>query len=260
MTCGVDLTKIGARNPGDRGGGHTRPVLTDLWPMFGLVLRTPRLELRLPSPEQLAALGELAADGIHDPAVMPFVVPWTDAPPLERARSVLQYQWSVWGSWTPRKWTLELVVLAGGEVVGLQGAGGTDFAVTREVSTGSWLGLRHQGRGIGTEMRAAVLHLAFAGLGAEFAVSGAASDNVASLAVSRRLGYAADGLSRYSVRDRPRTDQRLRLDRAAWEAHRTVPVEIEGLAPCLPLLGLGPVDPAGPAVSAGASPPASPGA
>lgn len=213
-------------------------MLTDLWPMFGLVLRTPRLELRLPSPEHLAALGGLAADGIHDPAVMPFLTPWTDAPPLERARSVLQYQWSIWGSWTPRKWTLEFAVLVDGETVGLQGVGGTDFAVTREVATGSWLGLRHHGRGIGTEMRAAVLHLAFAGLGAESATSAASIDNPASLGVSRRLGYAADGLSRYSVRDRPRTDQRLRLDRAAWEAHRTVPVQIEGLEPCLPLFGV----------------------
>jgi hypothetical protein len=32
-------------------------------------------------------------------------------------------------------------------------------------------------------------------------------------------------------------EQRLRLDRAAWEAHRKVPVDIEGLEPCLPLLG-----------------------
>lgn len=248
------------RVTGVAAGGQTRSVLSDVWPLFGLGLRTPRLELRLPSPEQLAALGELAAEGIHDPAVMPFLTPWTDAPPLERARSVLQYQWSLWGSWTPRKWTLEFAVLVDGEVVGLQGIGATDYVVTREVGTGSWLGLRHHGRGIGTEMRAAVLDLAFAGLGAEFAVSEAASDNVPSLRVSRKLGYAADGLSRYSVRDLPTTHQRLRLDRSAWAAHRTVPVEIEGLEPCLPLLGLGPVDPAGPAVSAGASPPASPGA
>jgi RimJ/RimL family protein N-acetyltransferase len=214
-------------------------VLTDVWPLFGLVLRTPRLELRLPSLEQLAALGELAGDGIHDPAQMPFQTPWTDAPPPERARAVLQYQWSKWASLTPAAWTLELVVLAGGEVVGVQAIGATDFAVTREVVTGSWLGLRHQGRGIGTEMRAAVLALAFTGLGAETATSAAFADNPASLAVSRRLGYLDDGVGRFAVRDRLRIDQRLRLDRDRWEAHRTVPVEIEGLEPCRELLGLG---------------------
>jgi hypothetical protein len=55
-------------------------------------------------------------------------------------------------------------VLSGGVVVGSQGIGGRDFAVLREVHTGSWLGLRYQGQGIGTQMRAAVLHLAFEGL------------------------------------------------------------------------------------------------
>jgi hypothetical protein len=32
----------------------------------------------------------------------------------------------------------------------------------------------------------------------------------------------------------------LRLDRAAWQAHRQVPVEITGLAACLPSFGLPP--------------------
>ncbi|MFL6131130.1 MAG: GNAT family N-acetyltransferase [Mycobacteriales bacterium] len=220
-------------------------MLTDVWPLFGLVLRTPRLELRLPSPEQLAALGELAAEGVHDPAAMPFLVPWTDSPPAERARSALQYQWSQWGRWTPRDWRLELAVLAAGQAIGLQGLGATDFAVTRQVHTGSWLGRRHHRQGYGTEMRAAVLHLAFAGLGAEQARSGALADNAASLAVSRKLGYVEDGTARHCVRDRLVTDRRLLLDRARWEAHRTVPVQIDGLPPCLPLLGLAPVGPAG---------------
>jgi RimJ/RimL family protein N-acetyltransferase len=213
-------------------------VLTDLWPLFGLVLRTPRLELRLPSLRQLAGLGELAAEGVHDPAVMPFLTPWTDKPPKERARSVLQWQWREWAELSADKWSLGFVVLREDDVVGTQELGATDFAVVREVGTGSWLGRRHQGRGIGTEMRAAVLHLAFAGLGARQATSGAFADNPASLAVSRKLGYRPDG-----VRHRKRREEeaavelRLRLDRAAWEAHRTVPVEIGGLELCLPLLG-----------------------
>lgn len=216
-------------------------MLTDVWPLFALVLRTPRLELRLPSLEQLAALGELAAEGVHDPARMPFFAAWTDRPPAERARAVLQYQWSRWGQLAPQSWTLELAVLAGGEAVGVQGISATDFALTREVDTGSWLGRRHQGRGYGTEMRAAALHLAFAGLGAEQARSGAFTDNVASLGVSRKLGYVEDGTARHTVRDRLVVEQRLLLERARWEAHRTVPVEVEGLEACRPLLGLEPV-------------------
>ena len=212
-------------------------MLTDIWPLFGLVLRTLRLELRVPSLEQLAALAALADEGVHDPAEMPFLVPWTDLPPGPRGRSVLQHQWRQWGELTPQEWRLELVVLADGEPVGLQGIGGTEFAITREVHTGSWLGRRHHGRGIGTEMRAAVLHLAFAGLGADWAVSSALDGNGASIGVSRKLGYADDGIAVQAVRGRRRIDRRFRIDRETWAATQTVPVEVEGLEPCLDLLG-----------------------
>ncbi len=94
-----------------------------------------------------------------------------------------------------------------------------------------------QGQGMGTEMRAAVLALAFDGLGAEFALSGAFVDNAASLAVSRKLGYADDGIERQVVRGRPNDTRRLRLDRASWQAHRTIEGTISGLESCLPFFG-----------------------
>ncbi|HYB87926.1 MAG TPA: GNAT family protein [Streptosporangiaceae bacterium] len=208
------------------------------WPMAGLRLQTPALELRWPSPDDLNALAELAAAGVHDPEVQPFMVAWTDAPPDERARGTLQYHWSRWASWRPSDWMLELAVVRDGTVVGVQAIGARDFAVLREVSTGSWLGRRHQGQGTGTQMRAAVLHLAFEGLGAQHAVSAAFEDNDASLGVSRKLGYRDDGIERHVVRGRPATTRRLRLTRAGWNAARTVPVQIHGLQPCLPLFGL----------------------
>lgn len=73
----------------------------------------------------------------------------------------------------------------------------------REVHTGSWLGRRYQGQGIGTQMRAAVLHLALDGLGAQRAVSAAFEDNPASLGVSRKLGYRDDGIEWHVVRGPP---------------------------------------------------------
>jgi RimJ/RimL family protein N-acetyltransferase len=208
------------------------------WPLAGLRLQTPDLELRWPSLEDLDALAGLAAAGVHDPEVQPFMVAWTDAPPGERALSTLQYHWSRWGDWKPSDWALGLAVIRDGVVVGTQGISGRDFAVLREVHTGSWLGRAYQGQGIGTEMRAAVLHLAFEGLGARWAVSAAFEDNPASLGVSRKLGYRDDGIDWYLVRDRPAPAHRLRLDRAGWQAARTVPVQIHGLRPCLPLFGL----------------------
>jgi RimJ/RimL family protein N-acetyltransferase len=79
-------------------------------------------------------------------------------------------------------------------------------------------------------MRAAVLHLAFAGLDARFAVSDARDDNAASNGVSARLGYRPDGLRRQALRGEVATFIRLRLTREDWASHRTVPVTMEGVA------------------------------
>jgi RimJ/RimL family protein N-acetyltransferase len=209
-----------------------------VWPLYGLRLTTPRLELRLPDLETLAGLAGVAADGVHDAARMPFTVPWTDASPRERGRATFRHVLGTVADWSPRAWTLSLAVLHGAEVVGRQDLTASDFAVTREAETGSWLGLAHHGRGIGTEMRAAVLHLAFEGLGARWVTSAAMPDNPASLGVSRKLGYRPDGVTVAAVRGEARTLRRLRLDREGWEAHRTVPVEVEGLEPCRELFGV----------------------
>ena len=213
-------------------------MLIDHWPLVGLRLTTPRLELRLPGEEELAELGELAAEGIHEPDRMPFLVPWTDLPPGERARSVVQHHWARRGNWSPQNWALNLVVWETGRVVGLQTITARDFALMRQVSTASWLGARFQRQGIGSEMRAAVLHLAFAGLNALDAVSGAFEDNPSSFRVSMKHGYELDGVERHLVRGRPATMRRLRLTRSRWEQHQHVPVSITGLSPCLPMFGL----------------------
>ncbi|MEV6598864.1 GNAT family protein [Actinoplanes sp. NPDC051346] len=213
-------------------------MIADHWPLFGLALTTPRLELRLPDLDDLAQLADVAAAGVHDPAVMPFVTPWTDATSEQRARSVIQWAWSQWARWSPTDWSLQLVAVADGQIIGTQDIGAKDFATVRVVGTGSWLGREYQGRGFGTEMRAAVLDLAFAGLGAEAATSEAFEDNAASYGVSRKLGYVDDGDAWHAVRGRRVRGRRLILDRPRWSAARTTAVEITGLKPCLPMFGL----------------------
>jgi RimJ/RimL family protein N-acetyltransferase len=210
--------------------------MTTHYPLAELTLVTPRLRMRLPDLAELDALGQLAADGVHDPEAMPFLVPWTRQAPAERARAVVVYHFKTLGDWTPTSWALPFTVFLDGEVVGQQTMSAKNFAVTRECATGSWLGQRFHGQGIGTEMRAAVVHLAFAGLGAIDVVSGAFIDNPASLRVSAKLGYQPDGLHRYAVLGRSRVEQRLRLTRADWERRERVPVTIEGLDACLPML------------------------
>ncbi|WP_432071180.1 GNAT family N-acetyltransferase [Streptomyces sp. AA1529] len=211
----------------------------DIWPLYGLRLATPRLELRLPDDRTLAELARLASGGVHEDSEMPFSVPWTAAPPADRARGCFQHVLGTIAGWRPAEWTLSLAVLHGGRVIGRQDLSGTDFAVVRETHTGSWLGVAHQGRGFGTEMRAAALHLAFDGLGARSSLSAAMTDNPRSRRVSEKLGYRPDGLLTESVQGRARTLERLRLDRAGWEAHRAVPVETAGLgAAALALFGV----------------------
>jgi len=202
------------------------------WPLHGLRVRTPRLELRLPDEELLDEPASVAAGGVHAPDRMPFLAPWTDGEPDEVGRATYQHVLSTIAGWSAREWTLSLAVLHEGKVVGRQDLMGREFGVRREVMTGSWLGLAHQGQGIGTEMRAAVLHLAFEGLGARYAVSDAMTDNGRSLGVSRRLGYEPDGLQVEVTRGAATTLRRLRLDRAGWEKHRSVDVTVEGLDAC----------------------------
>lgn len=82
-------------------------------------------------------------------------------------------------------------------------------------------------------MREAVLHLAFAGLDAEEALSGAFEDNVASLATSRAVGYEENGEARGHRRDGSARTVRFRLGRDGWERRRRSDIEILGLEECL---------------------------
>ncbi|MDA0632839.1 GNAT family protein [Nonomuraea sp. MCN248] len=206
------------------------------WPFFRLSITTPRLELRYPSLEDLDELADRAVEGIHEAGVMPFVFPWSEAAPAERARSTVQYHFRQWGELSPARWSLDFVVVFEGQVVGMQELSAQDFTVLREVASGSWLGLRFQGRGIGTEMRSAVLHLAFAGLGAAYATTGAFEDNHSSIAVTRKLGYHEDGIALHRRQGGPAVTRNFRLPRDDWAPVEGI--EIHHLGPCLPLLGL----------------------
>lgn len=209
------------------------------WPLFDLVVRTPRLELRLPREAEFASLIELADAGIHDPDTMPFFVPWTDLEPGPRARETAKWLWSHRANWSPEKWTFTACVFVEGHPVGMQDLAAENFRAVRSVETGSWLGLSHQGQGIGREMREAILHLAFAGLGAEEALSGAFDDNAASLATSAAVGYEENGEGRGSRRDGSGRTVRFRMGREAWEQRRRSDIEIVGLDGCLEMF-LGP--------------------
>lgn len=212
--------------------------IADALPLLGLRITAGPLEMRGITDDLLADLAALAVRGIHAPDAMPFYVSWTDASPDDLPRNFAQYHWLNRAGFGPDAWTLDLAVLHDGELVGVQGLSTSHYLVTRTGETGSWLGLDHQRRGIGTLMRQILCAFLFDHLDAEEITSGAFTDNPASLAVSRKVGYLPNGIVRKTRRPGEcAVNQQLvltpdRLVRASY------PLEVEGLAPFRRLVGL----------------------
>jgi RimJ/RimL family protein N-acetyltransferase len=185
--------------------------LSDVWPLFGLKLATPRLELRPIRDEEIPAAVAAAQSGIHEAGRSPFSTPWTGLPADELGPNMARWYWRCRAECSPESWTLLLGIWHDGGFIGCQDVGAKDFAALKTVTTGSWLKQSVQGRGFGKEMRAAVALYAFDWLGAEAAESEAASWNEASLGVSRALGYELNGTTRKAWGTKVETVQHVRL-------------------------------------------------
>jgi RimJ/RimL family protein N-acetyltransferase len=210
--------------------------MIDPWPLRHLVLHTPRLTLRQDEDEGLYELAALALHGVHPPQEMPFVFPWTDQPPEDMVRSIVQFHWGSRSRLTSSDWFVNFLVRHEGQVIGTQRLSAKNFAITREVSSDSWLGLAYQRQGFGTEMRAAVLLFAFDYLGATTARSGAFTDNPASLSVSKKLGYRHDGTITRVRRGIVATEIRLVLEPSQFTRPEWT-LAVDGLDACRKLLG-----------------------
>lgn len=209
----------------------------DLWPPRDLVVRTPMLDLRLPTEPEIVQLAVLAGAGVNEEPDLPYALPWTVVASPELERNYCQHHAKALGDWKTTNWHLAMAVFVEGEPVGAQSLYGRDFATYRTVVTGSWLGMQWQRRGIGTEMRTAIMHLAFAGLDAQRAETLADLENVSSNLVSERVGYELNGDELKSAHGNVRTMQRYVLRRPAWEARRRSDITIEGLDACRDMFG-----------------------
>ncbi len=214
--------------------------LADLWPVFGLLIHTPRLRLRLPREDDLCELAR-AARIIAAPGEPQLHLPWMYQSSPDMERLFLQRYWRALAHWKPESWHLPLAIYLDGRPIGIQDMWASDFARIRSVGTGSWVTRSEQGHGYGTEARIAVLELSFGHLGAEEACTEYLDGNHASEKVSRKLGYADNGQHLvYRDDTRRTTEYRLRLDRQTWQANRdSTTCVITGLAPCLTMFGLG---------------------
>ncbi len=216
--------------------------MSAIWPLFDLRVDTPRLTLLYPDDDALELVAEAAAGGIHDADAMPFYEPWSRAEPPALQRNIVQYAWSRRGSLSPTAWHLPFVVFDGEHAIGVQDLFAQDFPTAQTVDTGSWLIRSAQGRGIGKEMRAAVLHLAFEGLGAQEAYSASFADNPASAAVSVANGYERNGAVVLDREGRAARNLKWVLTHNRWAPSRRDDIVISGLDGCLELLGLSPRD------------------
>jgi RimJ/RimL family protein N-acetyltransferase len=204
------------------------------WPFFDLRVASGEVVLRGVTDADLDPLLAVLPDDLeHDPRHQPFL-----DPARERRRILPAEIWTHRGTWTPGSWCLDLAVEVDGRVVGVQALEGEEFPLLRTVDSFSWLAAEVRGRGLATTMRTAVLALAFDHLGAVAAVSSARLDNAPSLAVSRRLGYVDNGVSRSNSPTGVIELQHVRLLAESWRAggHHA---DVTGFDACRPWFGLG---------------------
>ena len=207
------------------------------WPLFELSLTTPELDLRPMTEADLPRLGDLLPDDLElDPVATRFA-----ALDETTSRAIVMHQayWRSYGTWTTEQWRLNFVVRHEGQVIGTQELEGNDFARLRTVDSSSFLVPGARGRGLGKQMRRAVLGLAFGPLEAEAAITSAWHDNHASLGVSRALGYQPNGEELHRRDDGVDVMVHLRLTRAQWEtAGGGDDLTIVGFEPCRPFFGV----------------------
>ncbi len=211
--------------------------LVDLWPLFGLEVQSPRLLLTPVRDDHLAGLVDAVRAGVHDPAEQPFDVPWTSAPADELGLNTLRHLWSSRAATRAGHWDIQFAVLREGVPIGVQDVRADHFDVVRTIGTGSWLSSAHQGQGLGTEMRAAILMLAFDHLGALRAESAAFVDNPRSLRVSAKLGYVDNGGWFQPRRPGESAESRRMLVTPDTLVRPDWAVQVRGLPECRALLG-----------------------
>ncbi|MEO7587619.1 MAG: GNAT family protein [Arachnia sp.] len=203
-------------------------------------MREPRIELVGATDSLLDQLQDVVRAGKADAEPAPYDDPMSlyEDDPDARVRQWLLGVWRGRGSVTSSFWRLYFVVMLDGQPVGMQDLVGDGFSTFGSVATFSWLSSDVRRRGLGTEMRHAILALAFDGLGAAEATTDAFLDNDGSNGVSRALGYHHNGTDWATRRGEPAQLQRWRLAREDWRRHRRHDIQLHGVAECRAALSL----------------------
>ena len=210
------------------------------YPLLDVRVITPMLELRGATDDLLGQLAEVVRAGktYADPPPYDDPISFYEPDPDLRVAKWMRSIWRGRGNVEADKWRLYFVVVVDGQPVGMQDLIGVSFSTFGTVTSFSWLDTDQRRRGIGREMRAAILHLAFDGLGAKEAGSDAFIDNHASNAISRDLGYEPNG-SDWATRQGERALlNRWRLTRDTWEQRRRDDIQLHNIEACRTYLPL----------------------
>ena len=146
-------------------------TLEEIYPPFALRITCGPVELRVLRDDDIPELVELVRGGVQAPDMpMPFMKAWHESlyspgTPDGFPSTSLSWWWTQRATFSPDRWLLAFAVRRGGQLVGMQDLSARNFAHTRSLETGSWLGLSHQGQGTGTLMRQMVVGFAFDELG-----------------------------------------------------------------------------------------------
>ena len=189
-------------------------------------IRVGDVMLRVPNTNEVAAIAAVAGDGVHPPDYMPFSVPWTDTSSDERARNIETWITQRITAISPGSWTFVAGVWRSNRWVGSTNLFASNFAATRAVSTGSWLGVQFQGQGTGKLMRAGLLAYAFENLKCETAQSEVFVDNLASRAVNESAGYVVVGTREVERRGKPAEILQFELSKQQWRESARIEVQV----------------------------------
>lgn len=163
--------------------------LARIWPPFGLEITaadgSQEITLRAMRDEDIAALADATPADIFGPDIPDHAFGWL----FDVDNNPAQFRWSNRAQMTPAHWSLDLVVVHAGEVVGSVDMRANDFPGNKTVETGSWIYHRLQGQGLGTLVRRAIAEISFNHFDAERLTTAWAKSNKASATVSAKLGY-----------------------------------------------------------------------
>ena len=215
----------------------------DLSPLYGLRLRTDRLELRWPDEEELVALGRLARDRV---CTSPERCPSWCRGPIDIGRAGLRGRVRrittsvVRDSWQPHELAARAGRLGRGRADRRAGASSDTSSRPRGELSHGLLARAEPSRasGYGTEMRAAILELAFHGLGASGGALHGARRRPTRRCGSRRSWATSRTREAWiEVRGERRLDRSMRLTRDRWIDQERISVRISGLEPASRYLG-----------------------